>query len=70
MKKLHEAKKVGDFVEPKHEVEQLCSACGYDLNEAELEAERCSDCGAALVVQQNTKIFVTTLPSAEGITEI
>lgn len=67
---LHEAKKAGGKVEAKHEVAQLCSACGYDLDVAELEAEKCSDCGATLVVQQNTKIFVTTLPAAEGITKL
>jgi hypothetical protein len=36
-------------IEPAHTVEQLCvSACGYDLDEAELAADTCSDCGVPL----------------------
>ena len=29
-------------VEPAHVVEQVCSNCGYDVDEAELAADTCS----------------------------
>jgi hypothetical protein len=28
----------GGLIEPHHEIEVVCSACGYDLDEAELQA--------------------------------
>jgi hypothetical protein len=31
------------LIEPHHEIEVVCSACGYDLDEAELQADVCSD---------------------------
>ena len=51
---------------PKHEVELLCQACGYDLDESELEADTCADCGVDLNLQQNVAIHATTLPPAGG----
>ena len=53
-------------IEPAHTVEQVCASCGYDLDEAELAADTCSDCGAALNLKQNVAIQVTTLPSIFG----
>lgn len=53
-------------VEPAHTVEQVCAACGYDLDAEELAADTCSDCGAALNLKQNVAIQVTTLPSIFG----
>ena len=49
-------------IEPAHTVEQVCANCGYDLDEAELAADTCSDCGAALNLKQSVAIQVTTLP--------
>lgn len=49
-------------IEPAHTVEQVCASCGYDLDEAELAADTCSDCGAALNLKQSVAIQVTTLP--------
>jgi len=49
-------------VEPAHTIEQLCDNCGYDLDEAELAADTCSDCGEPLNLKQNVAIQVTTLP--------
>ena len=66
MKSLFEAANVDGQVVPKHEVEILCRACGYDLDESELAADKCSDCGADLELQQNVAIHATTLPAAGG----
>ena len=66
MRSLFEATRVGSQVVPKHEVEILCKACGYDLDESELAADKCSDCGADLELQQNVAIHATTLPAAGG----
>jgi len=68
MKKVNEAVKIGDTIDPKHEVEVLCSNCGYDLDEMELKADTCSDCGEALNLRQNTKIYATSVPAAGGST--
>ena len=66
MKRLFEATSQDGMIVPKHEVELLCKACGYDLDEAELKADTCADCGADLELQQNVNIHVTTLPAAGG----
>ena len=57
MKTTNEAKNLGSAIDPKHEIEVLCGNCGYDVNEAELSADTCSDCGEALNLRQNTKIY-------------
>jgi len=49
-------------VEPAHTIEQVCANCGYDLDEAELAADTCADCGEALNLKQSVSIQVTTLP--------
>jgi DNA-directed RNA polymerase subunit RPC12/RpoP len=66
--KVSHAPKVNDEgnVEPAHTIEILCAECGYDIDESELEADTCSDCGASLNLKQNTSIVVTTLPPAFG----
>ena len=53
-------------IEPAHTVEQVCASCGYDLDEAELAADACSDCGASLNLKQSVAIQVTTLPPIFG----
>ena len=55
-------------IEPAHTVEQVCASCGYDLDEAELAADTCSDCGAPLNLKQSVAIQVTTLPPIFGST--
>jgi len=66
MKQVNEAKSIGNTVDPKHEVEIVCAHCGYDLDESELAADTCSNCGATLSLRQNTTIYATTLPLATG----
>ena len=68
MKIVNEAADLGDAIDPKHEIELVCNNCGYDVNEAELSADTCSDCGEALNLRQNTKIYATSIPAAGGST--
>jgi hypothetical protein len=63
MKQLIEATYVGNTIQPKHEVEVVCKACGYDLTPAEIEADTCA---ADLELQQNMSIHATTVPAAGG----
>ena len=49
-------------VEPTHEIEILCKHCGYDIDETELEADTCSDCGKPLELKQSVAITVTSIP--------
>jgi len=44
----------------------VCSACGYDLDEAELQADVCSDCNAPLNLRQHISIHATSVPAAGG----
>ena len=55
-------------IQPRHEIEVVCNACGYDLDEAELEADTCSDCGQPLNLKESVSIQVTTLPPVFGDT--
>ena len=66
MKRIVEAQDLDGVIVPKHEVELLCKECGYDLDESELEADACADCGADLDLQQNVSIHTTTIPAAGG----
>ena len=68
MIKVNEAVQNGDTIVPKHKVEVVCGNCGYDLDENELSADTCADCGEALNLRQNTKIYATTIPAAGGST--
>jgi hypothetical protein len=55
-------------IEPAHEIAVLCAACGYDLDESELAADTCADCGNDLSLAQHVSIKVTTIPAASGST--
>jgi len=68
MKTVNEAVQLGDVIDPKHEIEVVCDNCGYDVDETELAADTCSDCGEALNLRQNTKIYATSIPPAGGST--
>jgi rRNA maturation endonuclease Nob1 len=54
------------LIQPKHEVEVVCKACGYDLTAEEIELDTCADCGADLELQENVAIHTTTVPAAGG----
>ncbi len=64
MKQVIEATKIDGVVVPRHEIEIVCAACGYDLDETELEADTCSDCGAPLNLRQGVAIHATSVPAA------
>lgn len=50
-------------VAPKHKIEIFCPSCNRDVDEAELAAQRCGDCGASLSTpKQNVAINVTSKP--------
>ena len=55
-------------IEPAHEIEAVCGHCGYDLDQAELEADACSDCGNPLDLKRSVAIQITTVPAASGAT--
>jgi predicted Zn-ribbon and HTH transcriptional regulator len=52
----------GLVVEPKHTIEIVCKACGYDLTEDEIAADKCADCGADLELKQSVSINATSQP--------
>ena len=56
----------GGLIEPHHEIEVVCAACGYDLDKAELTADTCADCGAPLNLKQHISIHATSVPAAGG----
>lgn len=68
MRNAVEAKYIEGGTEPAHTIEVVCAHCGYDLDESELEADTCSDCGQPLNLKESVSIQVTTLPSVFGDT--
>ena len=63
MKTVNEAKTLDSgAIDPARIITQSCSACGYDLDERELAADECSDCGTSLNLKQDIAISVTTFP--------
>lgn len=68
MRIANEPRTMDQGIEPAHEIVVLCAACGYDLDEAELAADTCADCGNTLNLAQHVSIKVTTIPAASGAT--
>jgi len=67
MKQIIEASTLENgLIEPLHEIEVVCAACGYDLDESELTADTCADCGAPLNLKQHISIHATSVPAAGG----
>lgn len=66
MRTTVDARDTDTGTEPTHTVEIVCAHCGYDLDEAELEADTCSDCGNTLNLKKSVAIQVTTLPPVFG----
>jgi predicted RNA-binding Zn-ribbon protein involved in translation (DUF1610 family) len=64
-----EAQKIDGVIVPRHTVEIFCPNCGRDVDEYELTALECNDCGQDLTEpKQNVAIHATTVPSASGKT--
>jgi Zn finger protein HypA/HybF involved in hydrogenase expression len=54
---------VNGVVEPEHHIQILCPQCDRDIDEAELAAQKCNDCGADLSTpKQHTQIMATSIP--------
>jgi predicted RNA-binding Zn-ribbon protein involved in translation (DUF1610 family) len=53
----------GKVVDCATEIKQVCAACGYDLDEAELAADTCADCGAKLHISQSVAVHATSVPA-------
>jgi len=68
MLSVNEAREVDGVVEPKFEEQVVCRNCGYDLDESEIAADTCADCGATLNLAKHVKIYATTLPGSKGDT--
>jgi|TARA_R110000744_G_scaffold115253_1_gene215582 hypothetical protein len=68
MKTTVDAKETAQGIDPAHTIEIVCANCGYDLDESEVEADTCSDCGKTLNLKQHVAIQVTTLPAVFGET--
>ena len=50
-------------IAPQHTVEIYCPNCSRDVDEAELAAQKCNDCGTSLAQpKQNVAINVTSKP--------
>ena len=50
-------------IEPKHKIEIFCPNCDRDVDETELAAQKCNDCGTSLAEpKQNVAINVTSKP--------
>jgi len=59
-----EAQKVDGVKVCKTEEVKVCANCGYDLDEAELAADTCSDCGAPLNLRVSVSVWATSVPKA------
>ena len=66
MRTVNQAQQIEDAVIVKHEIEILCANCGYDIDESELAADTCSDCGQPLNLKQNMTLYATSIPAAQG----
>jgi len=59
-----EAQKIDGVKVCKTEEVKVCANCGYDLDEAELAADTCSDCGAPLNLRVSVSVWATSVPKA------
>jgi len=54
---------VNGVIEPEHHIQILCPSCDRDIDESELAAQKCNDCGADLAApKQHTQIMATSIP--------
>lgn len=58
----------GSTIEPRHVIEIYCPNCGRDVDETELAAQKCNDCGTSLAQpKQSVAINVTSKPIGSKI---
>jgi predicted Zn-ribbon and HTH transcriptional regulator len=65
---VKEAEEIEGVIQSKYEEQIVCRNCGYDLDESEIAADTCADCGATLSLAKHVKIYATTLPGSKGDT--
>jgi Zn finger protein HypA/HybF involved in hydrogenase expression len=59
-----QAKIVGAVTEVATKVEIYCPNCGRDVDETELSAKKCNDCGTDLSTpEQHVAVAVTSVPA-------
>lgn len=65
MKRRQEAQKVSgsDSIISAYNEEVVCASCGFDLDENELSASKCSDCGQPLELKRSVSIEATSIPA-------
>jgi len=52
-----------DVMDVAHKIEIYCPQCSRDVDEAELSAKKCNDCGSDLTdPTQNVAVAVTSVP--------
>jgi Zn finger protein HypA/HybF involved in hydrogenase expression len=64
MKTTIEARKAEFGVEPKHEIEVLCSHCKDPVSALEEASGTCTNCNQPWQEIKSVSIWVTTLPAA------
>jgi uncharacterized OB-fold protein len=68
IKEIQDSMDDGEF-KPRHTVEIYCPNCGRDVDEAELTAQKCNDCGFDLSEpEQHVAIVVANLSSGGAST--
>jgi predicted RNA-binding Zn-ribbon protein involved in translation (DUF1610 family) len=59
-----QAKVLGEVTEVATKVEIYCPNCGRDVDETELSAKKCNDCGTDLSTpEQHVAVAVTSVPA-------
>jgi len=59
-----QAKILGEVTEVATKVEIYCPNCGRDVDEGELAAKKCNDCGTDLSTpEQHVAVAVTSVPA-------
>lgn len=63
MIKIEDAKIIAGSTDVRTKVEVYCPSCGRDVDETELNAQVCNDCGQDLSVpEQHVSIVVASMP--------
>lgn len=65
MREVTEAYKTGNVTVPKTEVIKVCGNCEHDIDEAEITAGSCSNCGQSLGVRQSVSVWATSVPTKD-----
>lgn len=64
MIEMKQAEELGNgLVDVATETKKVCASCGYDLDEAELKADKCADCGAPLNLSVSVALHATSVPA-------